>query len=167
MGPRKRHGFIEDRRWRPLVPTSPAGHACPASRVGLTYRTRSIEMMSAMQDTAVSVHEYSLIQSLVERVEAEARERNALAVRRLRVRVGELSGVEPELLATAYEMFRAGTLCAEAALDIEQVPARWACGQCGAAVASGGILQCPRCGEPAALIEGQDIILERIELEVP
>jgi hydrogenase nickel incorporation protein HypA/HybF len=113
------------------------------------------------------VHEYSLIQSLMERVEAEARERNALAIRRLRVRVGELSGVEPELLATAYEIFRAGTLCAQAELDIERVPARWACRRCGAAVVSGGILQCPSCGEPAALVEGQDIVLERIELEVP
>ena len=38
------------------------------------------------------MHEYSLVEALVTRVEEEARKRNALAVHKLSVRVGELSG---------------------------------------------------------------------------
>ena len=59
------------------------------------------------------MHEYSLVEALVTRVEEEARKRNALAVHKLSVRVGELSGVDPELFQTAYETFRAGTICAD------------------------------------------------------
>ena len=59
------------------------------------------------------MHEYSLVEALVTRVEEEARKRNALAVHKLSVRVGELSGVDPELFQTAYETFRAGTIRAD------------------------------------------------------
>ena len=61
------------------------------------------------------MHEYSLVEALISRVEAEARQRGALKVHGLSVRVGELAGVDPELFQTAYDTFRAGTLCAEAA----------------------------------------------------
>ena len=47
------------------------------------------------------MHEYSIVGALVEQVESEARQRNATYVRRIRVRIGDLSGVDPELLASA------------------------------------------------------------------
>ena len=55
------------------------------------------------------MHEYSIVQALLERVAAEARARRATSVHRLTIRIGELSGVEPELLATAYATFRERT----------------------------------------------------------
>lgn len=113
------------------------------------------------------MHEYSIIQSLVGRVEAEARQRKALAIHRLKIRIGELSGVDPELLATAYDTFRVGTLCAAANLEIVRVAARWTCRTCGATIPRGAALHCAACDEPATLLEGDDIILEQIELEVP
>jgi hydrogenase nickel incorporation protein HypA/HybF len=113
------------------------------------------------------VHEYSIIQSLVGRVEAEARKRKATAIHRLKVRIGELAGVDPELLATAYDTFRAGTVCAAASLEIVRVPARWTCRTCGVAIPVGAVLRCAACDEPATLVEGDDIILDQIELEVP
>lgn len=58
------------------------------------------------------MHEYSLAQALVERVEREALARGATAVYRVTVRIGPLAGVEPELLVTAYGQLRVGTLCA-------------------------------------------------------
>lgn len=113
------------------------------------------------------MHEYSIIQSLVGRVEAEAQARQATAIHRLKIRLGELSGVDPELLATAYDTFRAGTVCAAASLEIVRVPARWTCRTCGATIPTGAVLHCKSCDEPATLLEGDDIILEQIELEVP
>lgn len=55
------------------------------------------------------MHEYSIIQALLDRVDEEVRRRGATAVHRLDVSLGELSGVDPGLLATAFETFRAGT----------------------------------------------------------
>ena len=62
------------------------------------------------------MHEYSIVQALLERVEAEAAARGAVAVERVVVQIGELSGVEIELLATAYDTFRERTICERAPL---------------------------------------------------
>ena len=114
------------------------------------------------------MHEYSLVEALVERVEAEARARRATAVHRVVVSVGELSGVDPELFRTAYETFRAGTLCQDAPLELRQVEADWRCPSCRRAIARGGALSCPACGRPAELASGSgDILLETVEMEVP
>ena len=98
------------------------------------------------------MHEYSIVRALISRVEAEARSHGALSVQRLQVRIGELAGVEPTLLASAFAQARARTICRNAALEIEAVPARW---------------RCPRCDGPAHLAGGDEILLERIEMEVP
>jgi hydrogenase nickel incorporation protein HypA/HybF len=112
------------------------------------------------------MHEYSIVQALVDRVEREARAHEATAVHRLSVRIGALAGVEADLLASAYEICRAGTLCAEAELAIESVPARWACPECEWELPAGAVLRCPSCGVPARLASGDEIILDRIEMEV-
>ena len=112
------------------------------------------------------MHEYSIVQALIDRVAAEARARGAVAVYHLEVSIGELSGVECELLATAFETFRAGTVCAGAELTISRVPARWRCPRCAAPPAAGGPLRCPACGAGLRLEGGDEILLERIEMEV-
>jgi len=113
------------------------------------------------------VHEYSIVQALIDRVEAEARVRGATGVHRLSIRLGELSGVEPELLTTAYDTFRERTLCEHARLDVHLVPARWECPVCRSPLRRGDVLTCRTCGIPARLAEGDEIMLDRIELEVP
>ena len=114
------------------------------------------------------MHEYSLVEALVRRVEEEARRRGALAVHALSVRVGELAGVDPELFRTAYETFRAGTLCADASLAVTRVAATWSCPTCRRSIPRGAPLRCAGCDAPARLDEGGDALtLERIEMEVP
>jgi hydrogenase nickel incorporation protein HypA/HybF len=112
------------------------------------------------------VHEYSLIQSLVERVEAEAAARSASAVHRLRVRIGEQSGVDVDLFKTAYLTFRDRTICEDAPLDVVTVPVEWGCPACGRRIEPGTVLRCSDCLIPAQLIAGDEIILDRIEMEV-
>jgi len=111
------------------------------------------------------MHEYSIIQSLVDSVSSAVGTRVA-AVHRIDVAIGELAGVDVTLLTTAFEIFRVGTLCERATLTIARVPARWECERCGQAVARGGFLSCSDCGAPARLAAGDEIILQRIELEV-
>lgn len=114
------------------------------------------------------MHEYSLVEALVTRVEQEARKRSALRVHALSVRVGELSGVDPELLRTAYETFRAGTVCDGVPLTLRRVEATWSCPRCARAIPRGEILRCPSCDVPARLDEGGDALtLDGIEMEVP
>ena len=113
------------------------------------------------------MHEYSIVQALYDSVIAQAAARGAVAVHGLHVRIGELSGVDAGLLDTAWRTFRVHTICEEAAMEIDVVPARWACPGCGAGVARGGLLRCPSCGAAARLAEGDEILLDRIVMEVP
>jgi hydrogenase nickel incorporation protein HypA/HybF len=113
------------------------------------------------------MHEYSLVQALVDRVEEEAAKRGARAIHALTVRIGELSGVDPELLQTAYDTFREGTLCAKAPLTLERVAATWSCPRCGGRIPRGAALRCTACDVPARLDDGGDaLMLNGIEMEV-
>jgi hydrogenase nickel incorporation protein HypA/HybF len=112
------------------------------------------------------MHEYSLVRALADRVEEEARSRQAVAVHRLTVAIGAVSGVEPALFETAFTLCRQGVL-ADAELEIKRVEAAWACPACGRDVAPGGALRCAPCGEVARLSGGDELILEQIEMEVP
>ena len=114
------------------------------------------------------MHEYSLVEALIRRVEQEAGHRKAVAVHGLSVRIGELAGVEPELFQTAYDTFRAGTLCEKATLTLTKIPAGWSCPACRRAIPRGEVLTCAACGQPARLDEGSNALtLDAIDLEVP
>lgn len=112
------------------------------------------------------MHEYSIVEALIGRVEELAAQHRARHVRRVLVSIGELSGVERDLLETAYATFRERTVCERADLAIRPVPARWECTGCGQPIARGQLLSCPRCGVPARLAAGDEIVLDRVEMEV-
>jgi hydrogenase nickel incorporation protein HypA/HybF len=107
------------------------------------------------------MHEYSIVQALMARIEEQAGAHGALAVR-----IGELSGIEPDLLASAFDMVRERTICGTATLDIRRVAAKWVCRRCGAEIPAGGRLQCAACGGAAKLAQGDEIVLDQLELEV-
>lgn len=113
------------------------------------------------------MHEYSIVQAMFDQIEQTMRAKGAFAVRGVRVRIGEVAGIDVSLLQTAYDTFRPGTMCADAPLEIEQVPVRWSCPAGHGDIEPGTPLACPRCAQPARLISGDEIILERLELEVP
>ena len=113
------------------------------------------------------MHEYSIVQSLLDRVESEAAAHGATVVHRLWVKIGELSGVEITLLRSAYETFTDRSICADAELEIVPVAVRWGCPACDTEVEPRSALRCGDCGGPARLVAGDEIVLERIEMEVP
>lgn len=112
------------------------------------------------------MHEYSLVQALLDRVDREVAAHRGTKVHRLWVRIGELSGVEVELLQTAYEMCREHTVCDGAPLEVTRQEARWVCPRCETPVARGERLVCAACETPARLVAGDELMLDRIELEV-
>ena len=112
------------------------------------------------------MHEYSVVQALIERVEAEARARGSDAVHRISVTVGAASGLDVELFETAYATFRDRTVCANAELSVNIVPVQWQCTRCALAIVEGRPLRCDRCGSTVRLAAGDEIILDRIEMEV-
>ncbi len=113
------------------------------------------------------MHEYSIVSSLIDRVDHEAGRVRATAIKRVHVCIGELSGVDVPLLVTAYDTFRERTSCRDAELVVESAAARWTCPRCQRDVKRGARLRCAECDVPARLVQGGEIVLSRIEMEVP
>lgn len=113
------------------------------------------------------MHEYSIVQALYDTVMSQARTRRAATVHTVRVRIGELSGVDVGLLDTAWRTFRVHTPCEEADMAVEVVAAQWECPVCRRAAARSGVLRCAACGGPLRLAQGDEIVLDQIVMEVP
>ena len=113
------------------------------------------------------MHEYSIVQALLGQVEALAAKKSANAVHRVHVSLGELAGVDSGLLATAWQTFRERTICASAELELKTVPAQWECPRCHSAIPRGTALVCKSCNEAARLLQGDELMLDSVELEVP
>ena len=111
------------------------------------------------------MHEYSIVSALLERVTSEAKANRASRVHRVNVRIGELAGVDVELLETAYAVFREKTICDGAELVIQRVAADWRCPRCDVCIVRGQPLRCSSCDMPARLVAGDEIFLDRIEME--
>jgi hydrogenase nickel incorporation protein HypA/HybF len=113
------------------------------------------------------MHELSVCQALLRQVDRIAQREQASAVRRVSVRVGVLSGVEPALLAQAFRQARTGSpLAQRAQLLIETVPVRVRCAQCGAeSGATAARLRCPAChSTDTCLVAGHELLLAAVDV---
>jgi hydrogenase nickel incorporation protein HypA/HybF len=108
------------------------------------------------------MHELAVCQALLTQVERVAR---GADVRRIVVRVGPLSGIEPRLLERAFGFARAGGSAAAAELAIEPAAVRVRCLECGAeSGATANRLLCAACGAwRTRLLEGDELVLQRVE----
>ncbi len=113
------------------------------------------------------MHEYSIVLALLDQVKAQAEAHSAVSIERIRLRVGEQSGVEIALLETAYELARTGTLCESAEIELLPSPVQWQCPLCEMPIPRGEVLRCVRCEQPARMIAGDEIMLEQLEMEIP
>lgn len=112
------------------------------------------------------MHELSICQALLTQVEDIARAHAADGVKRIIVAVGPLSGVEPSLLAVAFQLARAGSCAAQAELMCELAPVTVRCTECGAESAcAANCLLCTECGGyRTQVISGDELCLLRVEL---
>jgi len=112
------------------------------------------------------MHELSVCLSLVQQVEKIAHERGALAIDRIVIRLGPLSGIEPGLLRNAYPLAAAGTMADKALLIIEDAEIVVRCHECGAeSTVPANRLLCSACGDfRTRLISGDEMLLQSLEL---
>jgi hydrogenase nickel incorporation protein HypA/HybF len=113
------------------------------------------------------MHERSLARALLRQVQQVAAENSAGRVLSIRVRIGEFSGVEPELLASAYKDLVQDTPFCDATLDLEQVALQGRCDQCGNQFRIERFnFQCDRCGSVHLTLRGgEELLLDSVMLE--
>ncbi len=114
------------------------------------------------------MHELSIVASLFEILEEKAREQRAERVVLVKLKVGKLSGVVPEFLQSAFEIYRQDTIAASSSLEIEVVPVRIKCRKCRSETLKDDfVFTCPSCGSnDLEIIEGTELLLDKIDLEV-
>jgi hydrogenase nickel incorporation protein HypA/HybF len=112
------------------------------------------------------MHELSVCLALLGEVERVARQNGAGSVERIVLKVGPLSGVEPDLLRNAWPLASAGTIADKAELDIEISGVVVRCSSCGAETqAKANRLLCGECGDYRTnLVSGDEMVLQTLEL---
>jgi len=96
----------------------------------------------------------------------EAKAHHATRVERVTLRIGAISGVEPEALRFAFEALSPGTVVEKSELVIEWVPARAHCSGCREdfTIEDGFLFECPRCHAFSADVRsGRELDLARLE----
>ena len=111
------------------------------------------------------MHEASLAVRMV-RIACDAAADQPGTVTAVTVVVGELSGIVPGALHSAFALLKRGTRVEQARLIIEPEPARARCSACGVEYAVGGFpCACPACGSQAfAIVAGEDFSVKALEL---
>lgn len=112
------------------------------------------------------MHELSIIQSMLDIAFEQAKNQGASHIYQLNLRIGAIAGVIPEALEFAFTACRAGTIAADAKLEIEWIEARCYCLSCHAEFTpKDWIYICPQCDRLSHQIQ-QGRELELVSLEV-
>lgn len=113
------------------------------------------------------MHEYSIVQSLLDMCEEHAKTNDASKVTKVSVKIGKLSGVEPHLLETAFNTFKEKTLCEEAEFDMHIQPVVVDCKNCFVrSELPENHFKCPECGSTeVTIVDGEEMFLMSLEME--
>ena len=112
------------------------------------------------------MHEFGLVEGIVDTVRQRAGER---PVARVRVRIGTLHRAYDGPMEQAFEIVVAGSSLEGARLELVQLPVTSTCTTCGRAEAGDEmVLICAACGGTSLTYEGGDeLLLESIEYREP
>ena len=113
------------------------------------------------------MHEYSIVQSLLESCEEHAQQNESRKVTKVIVKIGVLSGVEPDLLQTAFDTFKEKTICdgCEFVINIQKVIVE--CFDCSKqSTLEQNEFCCLHCNSnKVKVIDGEDMYLMSLEME--
>ncbi len=114
------------------------------------------------------MHELSMVASLFEIMEEKAQEKGSKKIISVKLQVGKLSGVIPEFLITAFDMYKKDTIANNAELDIEEVPFTIQCKTCGKTMTRDDfVFICIHCGsQDLKTLTGKELFLQKMEMEL-
>ena len=113
------------------------------------------------------MHEYSIVQALIEQCELEAVAHRATDISRVVIKVGKLSGVEPYLLQLAFDSFKETShFCKDAILEMNQQAVEILCYGCGkVSELTEHHYICPKCqSSEVSITDGEEMFLMQLEM---
>jgi hydrogenase nickel incorporation protein HypA/HybF len=114
----------------------------------------------------IAMHELGIAQNILEIVQQSVPESQESAVREIRIKVGQLSGIVPDSLDFCFSAIVNDTKMRQARLAIEQVPTLSQCKKCSHRFGiEDWIFLCPVCQSTnLELISGKELEIVEIEL---
>jgi hydrogenase nickel incorporation protein HypA/HybF len=113
------------------------------------------------------MHEMSIITSILDIAEKEARAADARVINSIELEVGELAGIEVDSLMFCFEAARRQTLAADGELVIRSVPGRGRCLRCEKEVPMEGfaVATCPDCDIFVDVYQGRELRVLSINVD--
>ena len=111
------------------------------------------------------MHELAVAQNIVSIIETEAKKEKFRRVLKIRLSIGEYSGVVPACIEEMFPFAASGTVAEGATLTSAVIPAAIRCADCGYE-GPPQKAQCPACGGSGfKLIAGREFFVDSIEVE--
>jgi hydrogenase nickel incorporation protein HypA/HybF len=113
------------------------------------------------------MHEMSIAQSVLDIAVGEMEKNASRGIRKIKISIGEFSGVVKEALEFAFDVLITETPAAKASIEIEVVPMTAKCLECGEFECSINDLNlfCPTCGRIAYINSGREMKVDYLDLE--
>ena len=114
-----------------------------------------------------TMHEYSIVQALLEQCETHAKANDAARVTKVVTKIGKFSGVEPHLLMTAFETFKEKTVCDGAEFIMQLQDLKLHCNGCNKESDQSELrYQCVHChSTDVSVVDGEEMYLMSLEME--
>ena len=113
------------------------------------------------------MHEYSVVQALLNQCEEVAEQNDAQKITRVVCKIGVMSGIENHLLQVAFDTFKEGTMCEAAEFVINEQKLKLECRDCGHVFETDEIRYfCTKCESlRVKVLDGEDMYLMSLEME--
>jgi len=112
------------------------------------------------------MHEYSIVSSLLDVCEKQAKKNSAQAIKSVNIKIGRLSGIEPHFMQSCFDVFKEDTICENATLHMEIIDTKIYCNACKQeSIVYKNNFFCPTCKSPdTKILSGQEMIIQSIEI---
>lgn len=113
------------------------------------------------------MHELSIIQNILDIAESEARKNNATRITKIKLKIGEMSGVLADSIHSCFDTVKRNTIACDAELLIEHIPLTGRCRDCGINFLIDGYqFVCSACNSnKIEIISGKELLIDELEVE--
>jgi hydrogenase nickel incorporation protein HypA/HybF len=113
------------------------------------------------------VHELAVTESILKSSLEYATKENAIAVTDIYLKIGTLSSIVDDSVNFYWQFISKDTICANAELHFERIPAKFLCLECkNEYTIENELSACPNCGSiQVKLISGDEFQLTSIDIE--
>ncbi len=113
------------------------------------------------------MHEMSIVSGIIRIAEEQAQAAEAKVINAIELEIGQLAGIEIDSLNFCFETARNGTMAAEAALVIHDIPGLGHCPLCKKDVpVEFHLAVCPECDEALVTVfQGRELRVKSINVD--